>query len=129
MFAVAYIRKRKSEDDKALQNAESHSIATILVGRSTVANSPVFYHPHTNKTITTDDYYIDETIPSGPAFDIACTTGLHFNSYAEQNIHLRPPTFKPTQTVFVKYNNNIRKSDNHNITIPRIKYLHRPDWN
>lgn len=35
---------------------------------------------------------------------IACITGLHFNSYAEQNVHLKPPTFKPTQKVFVKYN-------------------------
>ena len=104
LFSVAYIRRRKSDDNTKLQNVESHSLAVILVGRSTIANSPIFFHPHTNKIITTDDYYLDETIPAGPAFDIACTTCLHFNSYAEQNVHLRPPTFKPTQTVFVKYN-------------------------
>ena len=110
MFSVAYVRQRKSENDTALQNVESHSIAVILVGRSTVANSPIFFHPHTNKLITTDDYYLDESIPPGPAFDIACTSGLHFNLYAEQNIHLRPPTFKPTQIIFVKYNKSYEKA-------------------
>ena len=91
MFSVAYVRRRKSEDDTKLQNVESHSIAVILVGRSTVANSPIFFHPHTAKIITTDDYFLDETIPAGPAFDIACNTGVHFNSYAKQNVHLRSP--------------------------------------
>ena len=91
MFSVAYVRRRKSEDDTKLQNVESHSIAVILVGRSTVANSPIFFHPHTAKIITTDDFFLDETIPAGPAFDIACNTGVHFNSYAKQNVHLRPP--------------------------------------
>ena len=110
MFSVAYVQRRKSADNTALQNVECHSLAVILVGRSTIANSPIFFHPHTNKLITTDDYYFDETIPSGPAFDIACSTGLHFNSYAEQNIHLRPPTFKPTQTVYVKYNKTHEKT-------------------
>ena len=88
----------------------------ILVGRSTVANSPIFFHPHTNKIITTDDYYLDETIPAGPAFDISSNTGVHFNSYAEQNVYLRPPTFKPTQIVYVKCNNKYEKANI--ITLP-----------
>ena len=102
LFSVAYIRRRKSEDTTALQNVENHSLAVILVGRSTVANSPIFFHSYTSKIITTDDFYLDETIPAGPAFDIASNSGIHFNTYAEQNVHLRPPTYKPTQTVFVK---------------------------
>ena len=116
MFSVAYVRRRKSDNDTKLQNVENHSIAVILVGRSTVANSPIFYHPHTSKIITTDDYYLDETIPAGPAFDIACTSRIHFNSYAKQNIHLRPPTFKPTQDIYVKYNNKYEKASI--ITLP-----------
>ena len=116
LFSVAYIRKRKSENDTALQNIETHSLAVILVGRSTMANSPIFFHPHTNKIITTDDYHLDETIPAGPAFDIASNNGIHFNSYAEQNVHLGPPTFKPTQCVYVKYNNKYEKSSI--LTIP-----------
>ena len=116
MFSVAYVRRRKSDDHTKLQNVESHSIAVILVGRSNVCNSPIFFHPKTSKIITTDDFLLDETIPAGPAFDIACTSGIHFNSYAEQNAYLRPPTFKPTQNVFVKYNGKYEKASV--ITIP-----------
>ena len=116
MFSVCYVRRRKSDDDKALQNVESHSIAVILVGRSTVANSPIFFHPHTKTTITTDDYLVDETLPAGPAFDIACSTGLHFNAYSQQNVYLRPPTFKPQQDVFAKINDTYHKASV--ITLP-----------
>ena len=116
MFSVAYVRKKTSDENTKLQNVENHSIAVILVGRSTVANSHIFYHPHTSKIITTDDYYLDETIPAGPAFDISYAHGLHFNSYAEQNVYLRPPTFKPTQQVFVKYNRKYAKASI--ITLP-----------
>lgn len=110
MFSAAYVRRRKSEDDTKLQNVETHSLKVILVGRSTVAKSPIFFHPHTAKIITTEDYYLDKTIPAGPAFDVACYTGIYFNFYAEQNVHLRPPTYKPTQKVFVKYNNKYEEA-------------------
>ena len=102
MFSVCYVRRKPNENGEKLKNIESHSIAVILVGRSTTANSPVFFHPHTKKLITTDDYMVDESIAAGPAFDIAYSGGLYFNSYAEQNVYLKPPTFKPSQTVYVK---------------------------
>ena len=50
MFSVCYIRRKTSPDDTKLKNVESHSIAVILVGRSTVCNSPIFFHPHTHKS-------------------------------------------------------------------------------
>ena len=83
------------QDDEKLTNTETHPIAVILVGRSSISNSPIFYHPHSKKLITTDDFYMDETFPAGPAFDISYAGGIHMNSYAEQNAYLRPPTFKP----------------------------------
>ena len=116
LFSVAYVRRRKPDDNTALQNVENHSIAVILVGRSSVANSPIFLHPHTKRIITTDCYYLDETIPARPAFDIVSNTGLHFNSYATQNVYLRPPTHKPLQTVYVKVNEIYHKASI--ITLP-----------
>lgn len=55
LISVCYIRRKTNHDNTKLKNIESHSIAVILVGRSSVCNSPVFFHPHTKKLITTDD--------------------------------------------------------------------------
>ena len=44
---------------------------------------------------------MDESLPAGPTFDIAYNNGIHFNSYAELNAYLKPPTYKPKQTVFL----------------------------
>ena len=102
MFSVCYVRKYKNLDDEKLINVENHSLAVILVGRSKIANSPIFFHPHSKKLITSDDFYVDETLPAGPAFDISYASGIHMNSYAELNVYLRSPTFKPQQDVFVQ---------------------------
>ena len=110
MFSVCYIRRKTNPDNTKLKNVESHSIAVILVGRSTVSNSPVFSHPHTKKLLTTDDYYVDESIPAGPTFDIAHSGGLNFNSYTEANVYIKPPTYKPTQTVYVNIDETYHKA-------------------
>ena len=83
-------------------NVKNHSLAVILVARSNIANSSIFYHPHSNKLITSDDFYVNETIPAAPAFDISYAIGIDMNSYAELNVYLRHPTFKPEQDVFVQ---------------------------
>ena len=116
MFSVCYIRRRKSDENTNTKNVKNHSLAVIIVGRSTVANSPLFFHPHTKRLITADDYFVDDTIVTGPAFDIASAICIHFNSYSEQNIYLQPPTFKPEQTVFVKLDGIHHKASN--ITLP-----------
>lgn len=116
MFSVCYVRRRTNDDDEKLKNVESHSIAVILVGRSTTANSPIFFHPHTKKIITTDDYVVDESLPAGPTFVIAYSGGLHFNSYAEQNAYLRPPTFRPSHSVWVNIRETYHKASI--ITLP-----------
>ena len=95
MFAVSYIWRDKNEDGDKLQNIESNPLAAILVGRSTICNSPVFFHSHSKKLITTDDFYINETIPTSPAFDIAYVGDLNMSFYEELNIYLKPPTFRP----------------------------------
>lgn len=101
IFAVSYIRRYKNTDNSKLKNVENHSLAVILVGRSSVSNSPIFFHPHTKKLITSDDFYIDETLPAGPAFGISYAGGIHTSSYSDINVYLKPPTFKPEQEVFV----------------------------
>lgn len=101
MCAVSYIRRYKNADNTKLKNIENHSLAVILVGRSSVSNSPIFFHPHTKKLITSDDFYIDETLPAGPAFDISYAVGMYISSYSDMNVYFKPPTFKPEHEVFV----------------------------
>ena len=59
---------------------------------------------------------MDETFAAGPAFDIACSSGLHFNAYSEQNAYLRPPMYKPQQDVYAKINDTYFKASV--ITLP-----------
>ena len=59
---------------------------------------------------------MDETFAAGPAFDIACSSGLHFNGYSEQNAYLRPPMYKPQQDVYAKINDTYFKASV--ITLP-----------
>lgn len=70
MFSVCYVRKYKNLNVEKLMNVENHSLAVILVGCSKIANSPIFFHPHSKKLITSDDFYVDESIPTGLAFRI-----------------------------------------------------------
>ena len=61
-----------------------------------------YFTIHTvKKLITSDDFYLDESLPAGPTFDISYNNGIHFNSYAELNAYLKPPTYKPDQTVYI----------------------------
>lgn len=101
MFSVAYIRRKKNTNDEQITNSQPHTLAAILVGCSKVSFSPIFCHPHSQKLITSDDFYLDESLPVCPTFDIAHNDRLHFNSYAELNAYLKPPTHKPDQTVYI----------------------------
>ena len=69
------------------------------MGRPTVSNSPLFFRSHTKKLITSDDFYVDEMLPAGPAFDISYAGGMHTSSYSDMNVYLKPPTYKHGQEV------------------------------
>ena len=99
-FSVAYINRiRDGEIER--KNVHSHSIRVILIGRDPKSAAFQFYHPGTKTTITSDSFTLDDTLPSGPAFNLEYDGGLYFNRYCDFNDRLRPPQFQPDQTVWV----------------------------
>ena len=99
-FSIAYI-SRYRDGNIERKNTHSQSIRAILVGRDPVSAAYLFYHPGTQKTLTSTDFTIDDTLPSGPAFHLQYDGGFYFNRYADLNDKLRPPTYKPNQQVFI----------------------------
>ena len=100
IFSVAYLTRYK-DGNITRKNVHSHSIRAILVGRDTTSNAYLFYHPGTKRTLTSDDFTLDESLPSGPAFRLDYDGGLYFNRYTDFNDKLRPPPFLPQQQIFI----------------------------
>ena len=98
MFSVAYL-SRYCDDNISRKNVHYHSICAILVGRDATAKAFLFYLPDTKRTLTSDDFIIDETLPSGPAFDLDYDGGLYFNIYTDYNDQLQPPIFTLSQQI------------------------------
>ena len=99
-FSVAYLSIYK-DDNISRKNVHSHSIRAIMVGRDTSTKAFLFYHPGTKRTLTSDDFTINESLPSRPAFRLEYDGGLYFNRYTDFNDKLRPPQFIPDQQVFI----------------------------
>ena len=68
LFSVAYL-SRYRDGNISRKNVHSHSMRAILVGRDPTSNACLFYHPGTKRTLTSDDFTIDDSLPSGPASD------------------------------------------------------------
>lgn len=100
LFAVCHIRSYYDPDSKRLENTASHSTSAILVGRSEHSPSTLFYHPSTGRKIIFDDYYVDETLPAGPAFNLPFQGGFHFHALAQLDDKLCAPTYLPQQKSF-----------------------------
>ena len=99
MFSIAYITRYR-DGNITRKNVHSHSIRASLVGRDTTSNACLFYHPGTQRTITSDEFVLDETLAAGPAFHLDYDGGLYFNKYSDHSDKIRPPFFSPEQTVF-----------------------------
>lgn len=99
-FSVAYLRRYRDSGTKRL-SSNPQNLRAICVGRSHVASSLLFYHPPTEKLLLLDDYRLDETLASSPAFGLKYKGGLYFNKYESANELLCPSTFAPQQRVFV----------------------------
>lgn len=110
LFAVCHIRSYYDSDQKQLENTALHSTSAILVGRSEHSPSPLFYHPSTGRTIISDDYYVDETLPAGPAFNLPFQGRFHFHAFSQLDDKLCAPTYIPQKQVFVLYNNKFEQA-------------------
>ena len=99
-FSIAYLnRVRDGNIDR--KSTDSHSIRAILIGRDPKSAAFQFLRPGTKKTLTSDSFTLDDTLPAGPTFGLTYDGGLYFNRYCEFNDKLRPPMFTPNQPIFV----------------------------
>ena len=100
LFSVGYLT-RYCDGSTKRQNMHSHTLQAILVGRDEKSNTYKFFHPGTQRTIVSDRFKLDEVLTSGPTFGLQYDGGFYFYKYSDFNDNLRPPRFKPEQTVFV----------------------------
>ena len=100
LFSVSYLTRYR-DGNKKRQNMHSQTIRAILVGRDEKADAFKFFHPGTQRTIVSDRFKIDEVLTSGPTFGLQYDGGFYFNKYDDFNDTLRPPRFKPDQTVYI----------------------------
>ena len=110
LFAVAYI----TQSDQHSYN--NQTIRTILVGRSPKTNTLLFYHPQTQKTISSARCTIDETLVAGPTFGFKYEGGLHVHKYCDSTEHFKVPTYKPHEHVQVQQNEQVQTA--HILTLP-----------
>ena len=110
MFAVAHIRHYHDKQNSHLTNTDVHSTSAILLGRAEHSPSTLFYHPSTGKTIISDDFYLDESLPTGPAFGLPFQGGFHFHSYTQLGDSFKSPTYIPQQDVFVEYDSKFHQA-------------------
>ena len=96
IFSVAYT----SYTTQHSYNVQT--VKTILVGKSDKSNSLIFFHPATKQIITSARYRFDETLPSGPSFNLPYDGGLYFTKYCNYHAQTKAPTYQPTEKVYTK---------------------------
>ena len=102
LFSLAYVHRLKDAQSKH-QKFQTTAILCILVGKSSVSDGLEFYHPPSRQIITSSDFKLDTTKPSGPAFNLKYDGGLFFNLYDNDAETIRPPGIDINTTVFVKH--------------------------
>lgn len=112
MFSVAYIT-RYCDGNISRKHVHSHSIRVILVGRNPQSNACLFYHPGTQRTITSDEFVLDETLTAGPAFHLDYDGGLYFNKYSDHSDKVQPPLFSSDQKVYTTTTSRYRQLFNY----------------
>ena len=111
MFSVAYI---DYEDPHTLN---IQTAKTILIGRCDISHSLEFFHPHTQRILTSAVYRVDETLTAGPSFGMAYDGGFYFHKFVNTS-HQRNST-GPTQLQSCK-------SHHHHNTTSRSRHIHSP---
>jgi hypothetical protein len=108
MFSVVYVQQ------PTLQKFHSNAIKCICVGRCSISNGTLFYHPPTKRTFTDGNIVkYDFTLPAGPQFNQQYDGSFTFTSKADLNSILhRPLPFANNDTVYATHpiNANIEKA-------------------
>ena len=107
MFSVAYI-KYPRDDGQVKNKWMTKSLKCIVVGKCSVSDGLLFYHPPSKQTITCGDgYKFDTFSPSGPQFNqifdgnfVFCTKGT------EAALH-RPPSHEEGESAYISPDNGL----------------------
>jgi hypothetical protein len=107
MFSVAYI-KYPREDGKVKNKWLPKTLKCIVVGKCSISNGLLFYHPSSKQTITCGDgYKFDTFSPSGPQFDQKFDGNFVFCTKSTESALHRPPTHEQGESAYVTQDNGL----------------------
>eukprot|EP00957_Ditylum_brightwellii_P063151 4793665-Ditylum_brightwellii.AAC.1 len=69
MFSLSYLRRLR-DNTGYRATADSQSIKAICVGNDKKSDRLLFYVPSSKSLISSSDYTLDPSIPSGPVFNL-----------------------------------------------------------
>ena len=98
MFSVAYV-KRLRDADVSHNTSDSKTIHAICVGNDPDSDSLLFYLPHSCQCISSSDYTLDPSLPSGPGFGLHYDGKLHCQPFSPSSPTITPPVFSVNDTV------------------------------
>jgi hypothetical protein len=92
LFSTAYVKSVYPSDNQP--KFRSQSVKAILIGNDPKSDGQLFFNPATNSVISSADYTLDPTHPSGPLFNLLYDGGLQFSLYDRINDLNRPTLFQ-----------------------------------
>eukprot|EP00957_Ditylum_brightwellii_P032422 2456768-Ditylum_brightwellii.AAC.1 len=82
--------------------ADSQSIKAICVGNDKKSDGLLFYIPLSKRLISSSDYTLDPTIPSGPVFNLYYDGCIGFNLYSPSSEQLHPLVYESGESIYYK---------------------------
>ena len=101
MFSLSYVRQTTNSDSSPRHNFIRQTTKCIAVGRDPTSDGLLFFNPKTNRTLSSADYRLDPSKPSGVAFRYPPSDTLHFHLHDSKSEDFRPPEFDMGDTVLV----------------------------
>ena len=80
LFSIAYIHRTRDGDTDRTRFA-AQALRCIVIGSDPRSDGLLFYHPPTKQYMSSSDYALDTTRPSGPAFSLLYDGGIFVGLY------------------------------------------------
>ena len=97
LFSAAYVKIYKSGEGNTL---ESQTVKAILVGNDDKSDGRLFYNPITKKFMSSSDYRLNISCPSGPIFNLSYQEPTTYSLYTD-SVSTDAPAFDLAQTVYL----------------------------
>ena len=98
LFSTAYVKIYQSGEGN---NLESQTVKAILVGNDPKSDGRLFYNPHTKNFMSSSDYILNVSSPSGPIFNLNYEEPTSYNLYTESSVSTDKPAFDLSQVVYL----------------------------